>query len=54
MPNVASPPPLAELLRKSRELRIRLTMNFDYAAKLKESVEEARKRTASKSLFSPE
>ena len=54
MRNTAPLPPLAELLRKSREIRRRLMIQSDHAAKLKESVEEARKRGPLKSLFSTE
>jgi hypothetical protein len=50
----ASIPPLAQLLKKSRELRIRLMMHSDHADKLKESIEQSRQRTARRSFFSPE
>jgi hypothetical protein len=46
--------PLAELLKKSRELRVRLMAHSDHATKLKESIEQARKRVSLKSFFSPE
>jgi ABC-type Fe3+-citrate transport system substrate-binding protein len=54
MRHPASTPPLAELLRKSRELRIRLMMHSDHAAKLKASIEQSRKQAPHRSLFSPE
>jgi len=54
MRSLRSSQPLAELLKKSRELRIRLSMNSDFAAKLQKSIEEAKKRAPGRSLFSPE
>jgi len=54
MRSLRSSPPLAELLKKSRELRIRLAMNSDFATKLKQSIEEAKRRRSGRSLFSPE
>jgi hypothetical protein len=54
MPKTNSLPPLAELLKKSREIRIRLLMNSDYATKLRQSVEQAKNRTPQHARFSPE
>lgn len=50
----ASTQPLAQLLKKSRELRIRLTTHSNHAARLKESIEQSRQRMARRSFFSPE
>lgn len=53
MPN-APLPPLAELLRRSRELRTRLAVQAGHAEKLKESVERSKKRLTSPARFCPE
>ena len=42
------------MLKRSREIQIRLQMHSDHAAKLKESIEQSRKRTASHAYFCPE